>query len=184
MNHEDLLKRSLPHGAYDPNAPVISAELAAEGNALDAVQQSAATLLAEADPRSAYLTLPDWERVLGLAALNLSIEQRRAAVAAKYFQHGGQSRAFFIALAERLGFPNAAITEYQLATCNSDCNSALYSEADLFVWTLTVTALGGFYTANCNSPCDAALGSWGYSTLEDAVNLYKPAHTRALFNYV
>lgn len=184
MNNTELLQRSLPSGAYDPSAPVIYAELKAEGNALDEAQRSAAALLDEADPRTAYHTIADWERMLGLKALDLSLEQRRVAAASKYYLHGQQSRAYFIALAEQLGFPGTTITEYELATCNSDCNAALYSEADLFVWTLNVDAVGGYFGATCNSPCDAALGAWGYSTLENAINKDKPAHTRAMFNYV
>lgn len=66
MNHLELLKRSLPPDAYDPDAPNISAELTAEGNALDRAMQSADGLLNEFDPRTTYSLLPDWERVAGV----------------------------------------------------------------------------------------------------------------------
>lgn len=184
MNHAELLKRSLPPDAYDPNAPLISAELMAEGNALDEAMRSADSILNEIDPRTASATLPDWERVLGLVAVDLSMEQRRAAAGAKYYSQGGQSRPYFIAFAEKLGFPGATITEYKRANCNGSCQQGLYSEVDLFVWTLNVSALGGYFAANCNSNCNSGLGSWGYSTLENAIKQYKPAHTRVRFNYV
>lgn len=184
MIHAELLKRLLPPGAYATGAAVISAELAAEGNALDAVSRSADSLPDEADPHTTRAMLTDWERVLGLLPSDLSQEQRRAAVAAKYYSRGSLSRAAFIALADKLGFANATITEYQRANCNGNCNDALYSEADLFVWTLNVSAFGGYFSANCNSNCNSALGSWGYSTLENAIRKNKPAHTTAMFNYI
>lgn len=184
MNHAELLKRLLPHGPYDPSAPVVSAELEAEGKALDEARATAAQILHELDPRTASVTLLDWERVYGLFGVDLGIDQRRAAVSAKATMHGGQSRPHLIGLAEKLGFPGTTITEYKRANCNSNCNDALYSDADLFCWTLNVDALGGYYAANCNSNCNSALGSWGYSTLEKLINLYRPAHTRVLFNYV
>ncbi|ADE10487.1 YmfQ family protein [Sideroxydans lithotrophicus] len=184
MNHAELLKRSLPSVAYDPNGPVISAELVAEGNALDEALRSADSILNEIDPRTAAATLDDWERVLGLSALGLSVEQRRVAAGAKYYSHGSQSRPYFIGIAEKLGFPGTTITEYKRANCNGNCNDALYSEADLFVWTMNVPALGGYFAANCNSNCNSALGSWGYSNLEMAINKDRPAHTRVMFNYV
>jgi uncharacterized protein YmfQ (DUF2313 family) len=183
MNNTELLQRSLPPVAYDGTAPLISAELTAEGNALDEAQRSAGALLNEADPRTASATIGDWERVLGLSAVGLGLDQRRAAAGAKYYQHGGQSRPYFIALAETLGFAGATISEYAQANCNGNCNDALYSTADLFVWTLNVSVLGGYFGANCNSSCNDALGMWGYSTLENAINVANPAHTRARFNY-
>lgn len=184
MKHAELLGRLLPPGAYDLNEPNLAAELAAEGKALDEAQASADALLKEIDPRTASATLPDWERVLGLSAFSLSLEQRRVAAGAKYYLRGGNSRPYFIDLAARLGFPNVTITEYKRATCNGNCNSALYSAADLFVWTMNVPAQGGYFSANCNSNCNSALGSWGYSTLESEVKKYKPSHTRVRFNYV
>lgn len=184
MNHAELLKRALPPESYDPNGPLISAELEAEGKALDEAQRSADAILTEIDPRTASATLADWERVLGLSAANLSVEQRRAAAGDKYYSRGGQSRPYMIARAEKLGFPGATITEYKRANCNGSCQQALYSEADLYVWTLNVSALGGYFAANCNSNCNSALGSWGYSTLENEITKIKPAHTRVRFNYV
>jgi uncharacterized protein YmfQ (DUF2313 family) len=184
MNHAELLKRSLPPGSYDTAAPLLSAELAAEGNALDEAQRSADAILREIDPRTASSTLEDWERVLGLSAVGLSKEQRQAKAGAKYYARGGQSRPYFIGVAERLGFPGTTITEYKRANCNGSCNQALYSEADLFVWTMNIPASGGYFAANCNSNCNSALGSWGYSTLENAINQNKPAHTTVRFNYV
>jgi uncharacterized protein YmfQ (DUF2313 family) len=181
MMHAELLKRLLPEGVYDPNGPVLSVEITAEGNALDSAMQSADNLLREADPRSAYSTLDDWERCFNLSALSLSVEQRQAALSAKVFAHGGQSRPYFIAMAERFGFPGTTIAEFVPATCNSTCNDALYGEPDRFVWQMNLPSDGGMFIANCNSPCNTPLGSWGSGAIENAIHTLRPAHTTVIF---
>lgn len=183
MNHAELLKRLLPPEAYDPNAPLLIVELTAEGNALDAAQRSADKLLDEAFPKTAYSLLADWERNAGLSGAGLSVEQRRAQLDAKMNEKGNQSRGYFLAIAARFGFPNATITEYRRATCNSNCNSKLYGPNDLFVWTIQLPATGGSFKATCNSNCDSPLQSWGHSLVEAAISEDRPAHTTVLFAY-
>ena len=95
----------------------------------------------ESDPRTADELLADWERVLPddcMVTLALSKTDRRAIAAQRPTEQGGQSRAYFIALAEQLGQPGCTITEFAPANCNSNCNSALYSEADRFVWRMNI----------------------------------------------
>jgi uncharacterized protein YmfQ (DUF2313 family) len=89
MNHAELLKRLLPPVAYDGNGTVISAELNAEGDVLDAALLMADKILSEADPRTTYSMLSDWERVAGLSALNLSLGQRHSILTAKLASRGG-----------------------------------------------------------------------------------------------
>lgn len=188
MIHAELLRRLLPHGAYDLTAPNISAELDAEGKALDAVLASANSLLNEIDPGASYSLLPDWERVTGLAdsasALNLNIDQRRAAVSAKWFHRGGSSIPYFINLAAIFGFFGATVTEFAPSTCDSTCDDALYSEDDRFCWQMNLPVDGGMFVATCDSSCDAPLGSWGTGAIESAIQLQRKAHTSVIFNYV
>lgn len=65
-------------------------------------------LINEADPRTTLELLPDWERVCGLpdncTAAGETVQERRAVVVAKVTARGGQSIAYFSALAERLGY--------------------------------------------------------------------------------
>lgn len=188
MNHAELLGRLLPPGAYDLTAPNISAELSAEGKALDDALVSADSLLNEIDPGTAYTLLPDWERVLGLAEIvalfNLSIEQRQAAASAKWFRRGGSSIPYFINQAAIFGFPGATVTEFAPATCDSDCDTAMYSEDDRFCWQMNLPVDGGMFIATCDSPCDAPLGSWGTGAIESAIRIQRKAHTSVIFNYV
>lgn len=188
MNHAELLGRLLPPGAYDLTAPNISSELSAEGKALDDALVSADSLLNEIDPGTAYTTLPDWERVLGLAEIaaliNLSIEQRQAAASAKWFRRGGSSIPYFISQAAIFGFPGASVTEFAPMTCDDTCNDALYSEADRFCWQMNLPVNGGMFIATCNSSCNTPLGSWGTGAVESAIRKQRKAHTTVIFNYV
>jgi len=186
--HAELLKRLLPPHAYDPNGVLLSAELAAEGSALDAAQASAAQLLREVMPATVSAMLAEWEYEYGLSDVApdgsaLSKEQRLAALRAKTTLGGGQSRGHFIAMAEALGFAPVTITEFAPATCLNHCNDSLYSEEDRAVWRLNVPLAGGHFSATCNSNCNSPLASWGSDVLEQTIRLFKPADTEVIFAY-
>lgn len=106
--HVDFLKLLMPLGSYDRAAPVLSADLAAEGRQLDAFQDSVAALLLEMDPRTTVQLLPDWERVYGLPDEGLmvatTIAERQARLAAKVLQTGGLSIAYFQSMLEQAGY--------------------------------------------------------------------------------
>lgn len=189
MNHAELLTRLLPPVSYDAGGQVITAELFAEGNALDEAMRNAEFILREADPRTTVTLFTEWERVAALpdegsAGIVLSIDQRRTALIAKLTMHGGQSRKFFIDLASSLGFPGATIDEFRPMTCNDTCNDVLASEADRFAWRINLPASGGVFFATCNSDCNSALASWGNALVERAINKFRPAHTTPIFSYV
>lgn len=189
MIHAELLKRLLPPIAYDGNGELISAELGADGAALDEAMRNADIILNESDPRTTYGMLSDWERVAGLpdscsATLALSVEQRQAALTAKITMRGGQSRPYFIAMAAKLGFPGATITEFRPMTCNDTCNDALWGEVDRFAWQINLPSAGGIFVASCNSDCNAALASWGNAMVECAIRKFRPGHTTPVFAYV
>lgn len=146
-------------------------------------------LVNEADPRTTTEVLPDWERVAGLpdpcVTIDQTIEQRRSALVSKLTMTGGQSRAYFIGIAESMGYVGATIDEFAMMTCNDDCNSELNSIADLFAWRLNLPfSTGGVFVMDCESDCNSALQSWGDEALECRVNKFKPAHTSVLFAYL
>lgn len=185
MNHAELLKRLLPPGVYDFNGPLLSAELGAEGNALDAAQAVAGSILSEADPRTTLHMLADWERVLGLPdsciGLQPTIEQRRAAVVAKVTQHANLSRAFFIKLAATLGY-SITITEFTRHSVMSAVNAPIYDWRWLFAWQVNapITNTRGYTVL---SGVNEALAGTGNEILECVSKKYKPAHTTVLFAY-
>jgi len=145
-------------------------------------------LVNEVDPRTTIEMLADWERVAGLpdpcGTIDQTTAQRQAALESKLTMVGGQSRAYFIDIAETMGYPGATIDEYLPANCNDNCNDALYSEGDKFAWTLNLPfSTGGVFIANCNGNCNDALQSWGDEALECRITKYKPAHTSVIFAY-
>ena len=189
MNHHvDVLKQCFPPVSYDANAVNLSAELVAMGNQLDIALASADQLSAEMFPDTVSQTLLDWERVYGLPDPCVTIVQtsgqRKAALVSKVNAHGGQSRAYFIGVAEAIGYVGATIDEFAPANCNDNCNSVLNSDADRFTWQLNLPfTTGGVFIANCNGSCNDALQSWGDEALECRINKFKPAHTNVIFTY-
>ena len=146
-------------------------------------------LIEQVDPRTADELLGDWERVLGLpdkctSNLGLSIADRQRLAWAKLTEKGGQSRAYFIALAARYGEPGVTISEFRQMNCNDDCNDALYSQADEFTWRVNVPhpALN-VHVMNCNDDCNDALQTYAASLAECPITERKPAHTTVIFAY-
>ncbi len=144
-------------------------------------------LVNEADPRTTSELLGDWERVVGLpdpcVTTEQSVDQRRAALVSKLTSMGGQSRQYFLDLAAALGYVGSYIEEYRPFNCTDDCNDALYSESDRFVWTIFLPSTSGIFIMNCESACNSPLQTWGDEVIECRINRYKPAHTKVIFAY-
>ena len=187
MNHSDLLKLLLP-SSLDANGRAINAELAADGNALDLAQFWADQVLVEADPRTATLTLADWERVYGLptactAATGVaqSTAERRAALIGRVTMQGGQSAAYFIALAASIGY-TITITEGHPHTTEMDSEDPVTDEQYRFIWFVN-SALNTVRELTTEDDTEMATAVWGNTLLECTINQFKPAHTLALFLY-
>jgi uncharacterized protein YmfQ (DUF2313 family) len=186
--HGDLLLRLLPPTSYDPGGAQVSAELHAEGAALDAAEGRALALVDEADVRSAADLLLDWERVAGLpdtctvtASAAPTPGQRRDALLARITGQGGQTREYFVALAAGLGF-DISISEPAPHDVADDVEHPVYDERWRFAWyvhtaAVTVRAFGSDDTV------DDPLAVWGNTPLECVIRRFKPAHTAVLFAY-
>lgn len=141
------------------------------------------------DPQVATDLLTDWERLLGLpddcmANTALSTQERQRLAAQRLVEMGGQSRAYFIDLAQRLGEPGCTISEFRPMNCNDNCNSSLNSQADRFFWRLNVPhAAANARFMNCNDSCNSALQTYTPSLIECPITERKPAHTNVLFAY-
>lgn len=138
-------------------------------------------LLDEADPRTALEMLPDWERVLDLDELD-TVAERRLAIESKLTEVGGQSRAYFIALALSLGYI-ITITEFRPFTCETAIDQGIYEDDCRFTWQVNMAEAVTVWESTCQSPCNEPLRSWGNAELEAAINAKKPAHTTAIFAY-
>jgi uncharacterized protein YmfQ (DUF2313 family) len=148
------------------------------------------TLFEEADPRTATELLGDWERVLGLpdecmSDETLTLTERRRLAYAKLTEEGGQSKAYFIALAARYGEADVKIADgARPMNCNDDCNAALYSAADRFVWQVRLQhPADDVRPMNCNDDCNDALQLYTRALAECPITERKPAHTTVVFRY-
>ena len=184
------LQAMLPPGrafTREPDA-LLTKLLGALAAMLLAVQIKLENLLLQADPRMATDMLPDWERLLGLpdscAPAGQQLADRQRAAYQRLVEQGGQSRAYFIGIAELLGESGVGITEFKRFTCASQCDYALNGEADLFAWRVDIPhpALNARFM-NCTSPSNAALQMYTPSVIECAFSRRKPAHTNVLFSY-
>lgn len=114
-----LLGQLLPPGAAWSQDPESNLQLLlrAFGESMARAHVRADDLYGESDPSQPRETLERWEKALGLPDScsvqgSQTLQERTAAVQAKIFAQGGQSRPYFIALAAALGYPGATITEY------------------------------------------------------------------------
>jgi uncharacterized protein YmfQ (DUF2313 family) len=144
------------------------------------VHASDCHLQAESYPCGAVDLLPEWEVTVGLpdactvAYWPVPIAQQQQLVCAKLAARGGQSRAYFIALAAAYGF-TVTITEHrpwrlgldQLCPPQTAQNSVPQIGQCQFWWEVNVEAIGPF------DP----------SVLECVIRRAAPAHTIVTFNY-
>lgn len=184
------LQALLPPGRAFTREPdsVLSKMLGAIAAMFFAAQLKLEDLLEQADPRRATSMLADWERLLGLPdhctpAGQQQADRQRAAYQ-RLVERGGQSRAYFIGLADLLGEPGVTITEFKRFTCNSNCNELLSISADHFIWRVNIPRPPlNPWVFNCNSACNAALQAYTSAVIECAFRERKPAHTDIIFAY-
>lgn len=183
----NTLQQLLPAGTAWPRDAdaVLTKLLTAFADGLVRPHNEVVDLLFETDPRQALQMLPDFERVVGpdtcVDGGLTTLAERRAYAHARWTAQGGQSRAFFIALAEALGY-EVTITEYKPFTVDSPCDDPITDEPWRFAWTVNAPE-ETIREFTCDSGCDEPLRTWGNELLECAINRAKPAHTICHFAY-
>lgn len=182
------LQQLLPPGEAWPRDAdaTLTQLLAAVAERLDSVHERALDLADELDPRTTLEMLKDWERVAGLpdacmADVADTINERQAILHAKITGRGGQSRQYFIDLAERLGYA-ITITEYRPFTCEMDCEDPVADEDWWFAWQVNAPETT-IRDLTCEDTCEDPLRDWGNEILECAIAEDKPAHTYVIFAY-
>ena len=185
------LQALLPQGFAWPRQAdaALTKLLLAWADELARVDGRAADLVEEADPRTTAELLADWERVAGLpdpcvAALGVSqtAAQRRAALVAKLTTIGGQSAAYYIALAASLGY-TITVTEFSPFQAGSDAGDALTNDGWRFVWQVNAPEASIVEFSAGRSSAGEPLRAWGNELLECVINRLKPANTYVLFAY-
>jgi uncharacterized protein YmfQ (DUF2313 family) len=170
------------------------------------VDSRAADLLErETDPRATVEMLPDWLRNWGLpdpcVKAPTSMQEWRNALIAKMTMLGGQSREFYISVAESLGY-SITITEYLPYQCGisrvGDTRSALDNPQDptrymwqlgppeiRYYWTVHVNALKLTYfrTGISQTGVDRLLAIGVPEDLICVLDRIKPAHTDIVYDF-
>lgn len=142
-------------------------------------------LLVDAFPPTTYELLPEWEATLGLpdpcAGEAPTTQQRVAQVVARLTATGGQSIAYYTAVAAALGYA-ITITQFVPSRFGKNFGTLFGGTAWAFAWqvnapTFTIAALqfgGSFGTP---------FASWGNNVLQCELQRFAPAHTTVLFSY-
>ena len=188
--YRDMLKALLPPGRAFPREPgtTLDGLLGAMSEELARIDAGGDRLLVEAIPSTTNELLSDWERVAGLPdncsdTLAPTTQGRRADLEAKLSGVGGQSRAYFIAIAARLGY-TVSIEEFRPFRAGlSRAGDALTNGDWQFTWLVNgpATTITRFRAGQ--STAGEPLATWGNSALECRLNQLKPAHTFIIFSY-
>lgn len=143
-------------------------------------------LIEEADPRTSIELLGEWESETGLPDGCVGPldgpTARQNAVVGRLTALGGQSIAYFIALALTLGYV-VTITESTVHTCMSDCTVPIQDGRWRFLWTVNSAATIAIHDFTCIDDCMTPLRTGGNALLECTFQRLKPAHTIVQFNY-
>lgn len=149
-------------------------------------------LLVESDPRFTYKMLADWERAFGLpdpcVPVVQTLSERRVALVNKMTIEGGQSRAFFIALAALFGYriTIAEFSPFQFGLSSFGGVRGRFQPPSVrFFWKVRVS--GGrptrFRFGVSSFGRDSFLEIRHAEDLECMIRRWKPAHTIVLFDY-
>lgn len=162
--------------------------------ALSVAAKARLLLDVEAFPDTTDAMLPDWERNVGLpeecwTTADQTVEGRRALLLRKLTAEGGQSRAYFIGLADDLGYPEARITEWTPFRCGaSGVGNRKWrtgSPLQRYIWRMQVgfTDVQYFRCGAGRVGRDPQARLRRAKALECLVNKWKPAHTEVIFTY-
>lgn len=163
-DYVQALQALMPRGLAWPRDPSSTQAQLLSGLApsLYRVNGSAIQLLIDAFPATADAMLPEWQETLGLPGLygytGSDLATQQAQVVAALTDDGGQSAAYFIALAVSLGLA-ITINGYRPYTVDDPVDVPIYGAAWAHVWRVSATASGD------------------YSVLKLIFERYKPAHT-------
>lgn len=186
----EQLKTLLPPGQAFPREAGTTLHDLLDGMSIELarVDGRGEALPAEANPLSTNELLSDWERVSGLpdkcsGYLEETLQGRRSALLTKLSSTGGQSPAYFIGLAESLGYTVTIEVFRPFRVGMSRAGDALTNGSWIFTWLIRAPEVTVTSFRVGRSAVGERLRTWGNDTLECKLNQLKPAHTIALFAY-
>lgn len=186
----DQLKALMPPGQAFPREGGTDMHNLLDGMAQEwaRIDARGERLIIEANPFGSVELLADWERVAGLpdkcaGTLETTQQGRRNALVSKLSSTGGQSPAYFIAVAGALGY-EVTISEFRPFRAGlSQAGDPLTNGDWVYTWRVNAPETTIIEFRAGLSAAGEALRTWGNDTLECKINSLKPAHTIALFGY-
>lgn len=189
--HDELMSL-LPPGWIWPRAgdgSVLGAVLWGPAVLFAEVEAVAAQMMDEIDPRTAVACIDDFERVLGpdpcgRDTSGMSLAARQDLAHQRWTARGGQSVAYYIALAAKRGVD---ITIEECIPSYADelrAGDELVEPPEQFVWVvnLSLGAWTEFYAGE--SEAGERLYDYDLSDIECDIRRVKPAHTEVVFVYL
>ncbi len=153
------------------------------------IEQTAAAMIDELDPRSATLCLIDYERVLGpdpcgRDTSTMSLGDRRQLAHQRWTARGGASRQYFIDLAAKRGV-TIAIEENLVTMADAAvAGDELIETPEQFIGTVSLALLGEVVAKADESQAGDLLLDIVLSDVECDIRRLKPAHTEVVFRYI
>ncbi|WP_454871799.1 YmfQ family protein [Paraburkholderia xenovorans] len=142
-------------------------------------------LLVDAFPPTTYELLPEWESTLGLpdpcAGEAPTTQQRVAQVVARLTATGGQSIAYYTAVAAALGYA-ITITQFVPSRFGKNFGTLFGGTAWAFAWQVNAPSFT-VATLQFGGAFGSPFASWGNNVLQCELQRFAPAHTTVLFSY-
>ncbi len=162
------------------------ADLDLDAAHLDTAQANGESLLVEMRPDQATQLLPDWERVLGLSlGPDDPLQLRHEQVVRKIRERGGLSRAYFLGLAQTLGYVVEIVEPVPFMAGWGAAGDELFGESICYQWGLIIHNQPIYNFRAGESAAGEPLSWWNSQTfLEALFTDLKPAHTFVYFSYL
>lgn len=153
------------------------------------LEATAEAMMAEVDPRTAVLCLPDFERVLGpdpcgRDPATLPLAERQKLAHMRWIARGGQSIPYFVALAAARGVA-ITIKEYRTSQAGVlQAGDELVNSPEQFAWWVELL-LGDWRVFRAGeSTAGDLLYEFTLSDIECDLRRAAPAHTEVFFTYL
>jgi uncharacterized protein YmfQ (DUF2313 family) len=184
----DALLREMPTGrAWRSDlGAMIAKSLEALAPTYRRSTEAAAQLLVDSNVATTLNLLDEWEKSLGLpdpcTPLDPSLQERQAAVRARWGARGGLTTGYFITLAAALGF-TITIDEFRPFHAGSPAGTPLYGPAWAFAWRVNAPQVTTFRFAAGHSAAGDPLSTYDAPELICRISRDAPAGTVVIFAF-
>lgn len=188
--YQGLLRRLFPSGKAWSFSPVSKLENLISGFAIELarIETRSTDLRNEADPRTAFESLADWERIVGLpdacqSGVAIDTNQRRSDIVRKLTARGGQSPAYFIALAASFGYVITIIKYPSFRAGQNRCGDPIWGISWAFHWGVVIPQETQILFRAGQSSAGTPLGVTRVGYMECEIQDNAPANSVVCFSW-